>query len=128
MTANIRLGRLTRLGRWGNPVSLRQVNEPTISVPLGRRMSIIGITMNSLTILGLVAGTLTTIAFLPQVVKTWQSKSAKDFSFGMLITFSVGVFLWLVYGLYKNELPIILANLITFALNSIIIVLKLKYR
>lgn len=84
--------------------------------------------MNSLTILGLVAGTLTTIAFLPQVVKTWQSKSAKDFSFGMLITFSVGVFLWLVYGLYKNELPIILANLITFALNSIIIVLKLKYR
>lgn len=84
--------------------------------------------MNSLTILGLVAGTLTTIAFLPQVVKTWQSKSAQDFSFGMLITFSVGVFLWLVYGLYKNELPIILANLITFALNSIIIVLKVKYR
>jgi MtN3 and saliva related transmembrane protein len=84
--------------------------------------------MDFLTLLGLVAGTLTTIAFLPQVLKIWQSKSAKDFSFGMLITFNLGLFLWLVYGLYKNELPIILANLITFTLNSLIIVLKVKYQ
>jgi MtN3 and saliva related transmembrane protein len=84
--------------------------------------------MDFLTLLGLVAGTLTTIAFLPQVLKIWQSKSAKDFSFGMLITFNLGLFLWLVYGIYKNELPIILANLITLTLNSLIIVLKLKYQ
>ncbi len=84
--------------------------------------------MDFLTILGLLAGTLTTIAFLPQVIKTWQSKSAKDFSFGMLITFSIGVFLWLIYGLAKNELPIILANLVTFGLNLIIIFLKTKYK
>lgn len=84
--------------------------------------------MDSLTILGLVAATLTTSAFLPQVIKTWQSKSANDFSFGMLISFSLGVFLWLLYGIAKNELPIILANLITFGLNLIIIGLKIRYQ
>jgi MtN3 and saliva related transmembrane protein len=84
--------------------------------------------MDFLTVLGLVAGTLTTASFLPQVIKTWKSKSAKDFSFGMLITFSLGVFLWLVYGIGKNELPIILPNLVTLSLNCIIILLKLKYR
>lgn len=84
--------------------------------------------MDFLTLLGLFAGTLTTLAFVPQVIKTWQSKSAEDFSFGMLITFSLGVFLWLVYGIGKNELPIILPNLATFVLNSIVILLKLKYR
>ena len=83
--------------------------------------------MDSLTILGLTAATLTTSAFLPQVIKTWQSKSANDFSFGMLISFSLGVFLWLIYGIAKNELPIILANFITFGLNLIIIGLKIKY-
>ena len=83
--------------------------------------------MDFVTILGLVAGILTTIAFLPQVIKTWKSKSAKDFSFGMLITFSLGVFLWLLYGIAKNDLPVILANLLTFVLNLIIIVLKTKY-
>lgn len=89
---------------------------------------LIAITMDFLTLLGLFAGTLTTLAFVPQVVKTWQSKSAKDFSFVMLITFSLGLFLWLVYGIGKNELPIILPNLATFVLNSIVILLKLKYR
>ncbi|MFB2917993.1 MULTISPECIES: SemiSWEET transporter [Aerosakkonema] len=84
--------------------------------------------MDLLTVLGLLAGTLTTIAFLPQVIKTWQSKSAKDFSFGMLITFSLGVFLWLIYGIAKNDLPVIVANLLTFVLNLIIISLKTRYK
>ncbi|MBD2182456.1 SemiSWEET transporter [Planktothrix sp. FACHB-1355] len=84
--------------------------------------------MDLLTVLGLLAGTLTTIAFLPQVIKTWKSKSAKDFSFGMLITFSLGVFLWLVYGIAKNDLPVIVANLLTFVLNLIIISLKTRYK
>lgn len=84
--------------------------------------------MDLLTVLGLLAGTLTTIAFLPQVIKTWKSKSAKDFSFGMLITFSLGVFLWLVYGIAKNDLPVIVANLLTFVLNLIIIFLKTRYK
>ncbi len=83
--------------------------------------------MNSITILGLVAATLTTSAFLPQMIKTWQSKSAKDVSLGMLITFCTGVFLWLIYGLYIQALPIILANSLTLIFNLIILWLKIKY-
>lgn len=83
--------------------------------------------MDSITILGLVAATLTTSAFLPQMIKTWQSKSAKDASLGMLITFCIGVFLWLIYGLYLQALPIILANSLTLIFNLIIVWLKIKY-
>ena len=84
--------------------------------------------MNSITILGLVAATLTTSAFLPQMIKTWQSKSAKDVSLGMLITFCIGVFLWLIYGLYLQALPIIIANSLTLIFNLIILWLKIKYK
>jgi MtN3 and saliva related transmembrane protein len=84
--------------------------------------------MDFLTILGLIAGALTTIAFLPQMYKTWQSKSAKDVSFVMLITFMSGLLLWLVYGLALNALPIIIANGISFIFNLIILVLKIKYK
>lgn len=84
--------------------------------------------MSPITILGLVAGACTTIAFLPQVVKTWQTKSAKDVSYSMLITFSVGVFLWLVYGICLHALPIILTNALTLFLNLIILWLKIQYR
>jgi MtN3 and saliva related transmembrane protein len=55
--------------------------------------------MNSADYLGLAAGALTTISFLPQVIKTWKSKSAKDLSFGMFGIFSLGVLLWLIYGI-----------------------------
>lgn len=84
--------------------------------------------MDSITILGLVAATLTTVAFLPQMIKTWRAKSAKDVSLGMLITFCIGVFLWLIYGIYLQALPIILANLLTLIFNLIILGLKIKYR
>lgn len=84
--------------------------------------------MDFITILGLIAGTLTTIAFLPQLFKTWKSKSAKDVSIEMLIVFSIGVFLWLIYGIYLQALPIILANLLTLIFNLIILGLKIRYR
>ncbi len=74
------------------------------------------------------AGTLTTIAFLPQVWRTWKTKSAKDVSFAMLIAFMSGLVLWLIYGIILNALPIILANGITLVLNFIILWLKIKYR
>ena len=83
--------------------------------------------MEFITILGLVAATLTTSAFLPQLIKTWKSKSAKDVSLEMLITFCIGVFLWLVYGIYLQSLPIILANSLTLIFNLIIVWLKIKY-
>lgn len=84
--------------------------------------------MDFLTILGLVAGALTTIAFLPQLIQTWKSKSAKDVSLQMLIVFSIGVFLWLIYGIYLQALPIILANFVTLIFNLVILGLKIRYR
>lgn len=84
--------------------------------------------MDSITILGLLAASLTTFSFLPQLLKTWQTKSAKDVSFVMLICFNIGIFLWLIYGIYLAALPIILANAITLFFNLIILWLKIKYR
>lgn len=84
--------------------------------------------MDFITFLGLVAGALTTIAFLPQLFKTWKSKSAKDVSLERLAIFSFGVFLWLIYGIYLQALPIILANSLTLIFNLIILGLKIKYR
>lgn len=83
--------------------------------------------MEIVTLVGLVAGTLTTIAFVPQVLKTWQSKSAKDISLGMFLCFSLGVLLWLIYGLQNQDLPIIVANSITLILASTILVFKFRY-
>ncbi|SPP66485.1 SemiSWEET transporter [Nitrospira lenta] len=78
--------------------------------------------------IGFVAGTLTTIAFLPQLQRTWRTKSADDMSLAMLVTFTTGVFLWLVYGLYLMAWPIVVTNVITFLLTLTILVLKLKYQ
>ncbi len=79
-------------------------------------------------LLGLVAGTLTTIAFVPQLLKTWQSRSAKDVSLVMMITFCVGIFLWFVYGLCIQATPVIVANFVTLILGLLILILKIKYR
>lgn len=83
--------------------------------------------MSFITLLGLLAGTLTTISFVPQLLKTWRTKSAKDMSLPMLIYFCMGVFLWLVYGILLQALPIIVANGITLVLALIILGLKLRY-
>jgi len=84
--------------------------------------------MDMVTLVGLIAGTLTTIAFIPQLQQTWRTRSAQDVSLGMLLTFVTGVFLWLVYGLLLGALPIILANLVTLVLTLAILILKLRYR
>jgi MtN3 and saliva related transmembrane protein len=83
--------------------------------------------MTFITLLGLLAGTLTTISFLPQLLKTWRTKSAKDMSLPMLVSFCAGVSLWLVYGILLQATPVILANFITLILALIILGLKLKY-
>lgn len=79
-------------------------------------------------ILGLIAGTLTTIAFLPQLYKTWQSKSANDVSSVMMITFCIGVFLWFIYGLAIQAMPVIVANAVTLVLALLILLLKIRYK
>jgi MtN3 and saliva related transmembrane protein len=79
-------------------------------------------------IIGLAAGFLTTIAFLPQVVKTWRSGSAKDLSLGMFLSFCLGVLLWLIYGILTNNTPVIAANLATLVLASTILYFKLRFK
>jgi MtN3 and saliva related transmembrane protein len=84
--------------------------------------------MESANTLGLIAGALTTVAFIPQVVKIWKSRHTQDISLGMFSIFSVGVFLWLLYGIQLGALPIILSNGITLVLSLTILVFKLKYK
>ncbi|MCH7850355.1 MAG: lipid-A-disaccharide synthase N-terminal domain-containing protein [Nanoarchaeota archaeon] len=83
--------------------------------------------MNLVTALGFLAALLTTIAFIPQVIKSWKTKKTKDVSLAMFIILVVGIFLWLIYGLLVKDLPLIVANLITFILVSSILFLKLKH-
>jgi MtN3 and saliva related transmembrane protein len=83
--------------------------------------------MELVTIIGLIAGSLTTISFLPQVIKTWRSKSARDISLSMFLSFCMGVFLWIIYGILLGELPIIIANFITLILAGTILFFKFKY-
>jgi|LGOV01.1.fsa_nt_gb MtN3 and saliva related transmembrane protein len=85
-------------------------------------------TFNNIEIVGLVAGVLTTIAYLPQVRKTWKTKSVKELSLSMYIVMFVGVMLWLTYGILLQSISIILANIVTGALTSTLIYLKLKYK
>lgn len=85
------------------------------------------ISPEAVTAIGLVAGTLTTISFLPQLVHTVRCKSAKEISYTMLIAFMSGVILWLIYGIFLRALPIILANAVTLALILAILVLKVYY-
>ena len=80
--------------------------------------------INSMDFLGLVAGTLTTIAFVPQLLKVWNSKSAKDISYVMFILFISGIVLWEIYGWGIHSLPVILFNVITFFLGVAILTLK----
>lgn len=84
--------------------------------------------MNTVSILGLLAGSLTTVAFLPQVIKTWKSRSAKDLSLGMFSIFTLGVALWLAYGILINDLPVIMANIVTLFLASTLLFFKLKWK
>ena len=83
--------------------------------------------MDGTMMLGLTAGTLTTAAFVPQLVKAWRSKSTGDLSWGMLVTFSTGVLLWLIYGVWIDSVPVILANAVTLLLQAGIVSLKIKY-
>jgi MtN3 and saliva related transmembrane protein len=79
-------------------------------------------------VLGFVAGAFTTIAYIPQVVRTWRLKSANDLSLTMVAFNATGIFLWLIYGLCVRSLPIIAANLVAFMLASTVLVLAIRYR
>ncbi len=78
--------------------------------------------------IGFAGAFLTTISFIPQVVKIHKTKSADDVSLYMFILFTAGIILWLIYGIKKEMLPVIVANSITLILSLAILVMKIKYK
>ena len=84
--------------------------------------------MNSITsTIGFIAAILTTVSFVPQVLKIWRTRSAKDISLGMYSLFTLGIAAWLVYGVLIDSWPVILANLVTLMLAGSVLVMKLKF-
>ena len=79
------------------------------------------------TFVGFVAGMLTTVAFLPQVLYTYRKRSAEGRSYTTLITFRAGVLLWFIYGLHLRSWPMILANGVTLVLQLPLLLMKLRY-
>ena len=84
-------------------------------------------TATLITIIGFAAAALTTIAFLPQAVKIWRSRSSRDVLLGMAVIMLIGVVLWLAYGLLRGDLPIIAANVVTLFVAGNILVGKLRF-
>ncbi|NTW48462.1 MAG: SemiSWEET transporter [Chlorobiales bacterium] len=84
--------------------------------------------MSWVTYLGMVAAVCTTASFLPQALKTIRTKNTKDLSLGMYAVLTVGVVLWLVYGLVIRDIPVIAANSVTLFLTMTILVLKIRYK
>jgi MtN3 and saliva related transmembrane protein len=83
--------------------------------------------MNIESTVGLIAGSFTTIAFVPQVWKVWKSRSARDISLPMYLIFTVGVALWLAYGLMTGAVPVIAANSVTLVLAGAVLIMKLRF-
>lgn len=89
---------------------------------------ICGITFVSVTILfGLAAAVCTTLAYLPQVVKTWRTRSTEDISLGMFAVMVLGLVFWLIYGLLLGDIPLILSNTATIVLAGTILYFKLRH-
>ena len=84
--------------------------------------------MKITTLIGLLAATLTTLSFVPQVVKTWKMKETRDISLSMFLILGIGIILWTVYGFMIQDLPVILANCVSFIFTAIIIFFKVRYK
>ena len=76
---------------------------------------------------GYAAAILTTISFVPQVLKVWRTRSSRDVSLGMYSLFTLGIFTWLVYGVLIESWPVILANFVTLVLAGMVLAMKLKF-
>lgn len=81
-----------------------------------------------ITVLGFVAASLTTFAFLPQAVKVWKSRSTHDISLAMFVMSCSGIFLWAVYGILRNDLPMTASSVASLAIALFILGMKLKYK
>ncbi len=78
-------------------------------------------------LIGYAAATLTTVSFVPQLLRVLRLRSARDISLVMFLVFSAGTFAWMVYGFLVGSTPVLIANVVTFGLSMTILVLKLKY-
>jgi len=78
-------------------------------------------------LIGSIAATLTTVSFIPQVWRIWQTRHTKDISLMMYVAFTGGVALWLVYGLLLGSWPIIIANGITVCLAGAVLAMKIRF-
>ena len=76
---------------------------------------------------GYLAAVMTTLAFVPQAIKTIRTRATRSISSGMYVVFTAGIAMWLVYGIALDSMPMILANIVTFLLSATILVLKLKH-
>jgi len=83
--------------------------------------------MNWVILIGLAAAISTTISFVPQVIKIIRTRGIKDISFLMYVILTVGLLLWLIYGIILKDVPIILANAITFSLAITVLIFKVKH-
>ena len=83
--------------------------------------------MNWVSVMGAAAGICTTIAYVPQVMKTWRSRSTSDISLTMFAVMVIGVALWLGYGIALHDWVIIAANAATLLLTGIVLLLKLRH-
>lgn len=79
-------------------------------------------------ILGTVAGAMTTLAFVPQVIKVWRTRSVADISTSMYLIFITGLLMWIAYGWCIGSGPIIVANVITAILAGSVLLMKIKFR
>lgn len=83
--------------------------------------------MDNVVLVGYIAGALTTLSFIPQVVRAWKLKETRDLSLSMLLLFALGILLWTLFGIWTGSMPIIAANVITLGLILILLALKISY-
>ena len=84
--------------------------------------------MDWIKIVGYIAAASTTIAFLPQAIQTIKTKDTRAISLGMYILFTFGVLMWLIYGIFNKDWPIIIANAVTLMLAVVILFYKVRYK
>ena len=76
---------------------------------------------------GYLAAAMTTLAFVPQALKTIRTRDTRSISLGMYVVFTIGIAFWLVYGIALGSIPMILSNIVTFLLSATILGLKIKH-
>jgi MtN3 and saliva related transmembrane protein len=116
----IHVGHKARPSRRVDPVAVR-------SISFSKKCYKAGMEQLAIKLLGFAAATCTTLAYAPQFVKVWRTRSTDDISLGMFLVMVLGLALWLLYGLLSGDGPLIASNAVTLVLAGAILFMKLKY-